>query len=118
VLKHKGVKETVASNPECSSKMAVHWVTKTIRQMIRRKALEWQETKVGNCEVTPQALWPVVKSLVERGGPKAPTAVRGPLGITYHLNEKANVIAECLENQLASVDDTPLGEVRPCKYIN
>jgi hypothetical protein len=70
-------------------------------------------------------------------GPKAPTAVRGPLGITYHPNEKANVIADCLyiqftshelcdknherevgttiQARLASVDGTPLGKVRPCE---
>jgi hypothetical protein len=68
--------------------------------------------------------------------PKAPTAVHGPLGITYHSNEKANMTADCLENQfkshdlcdenherhvettfqalLASADGTPLGKVKPC----
>jgi hypothetical protein len=73
---------------------------------------------------------------MERDGPQAPTAVHGPLGITYHLNEKANVIADCLDDQftshnlcdknyerqvetrvqapLASVDCTPLGKVTPC----
>jgi hypothetical protein len=79
--------------------------------MTRRKALEQWETK-----------------------PR--TAVHGALGITYHPNEKANVNADCLENQftshdlcdeyherqvetrvqalLVSVDDTPSGKVRPC----
>jgi hypothetical protein len=63
-------------------------------------------------------------------GPKAPTAVHGPLGITYHPNEKVNVIADCLENLwnenyerrlearvqdlLAAVDNTRLEKVRPC----
>jgi hypothetical protein len=74
---------------------------------------------------------------MKRDGPKAPTAVHGPLGITtYHPNEKANAIAHCLENQftshdlcdenhdrelgttiqalLAFVGDTPLGKVKPC----
>jgi hypothetical protein len=79
----------------------------------------------------------------ERDGPKAAATVRGPLGLTYHPKEKANLIAYCLENQftshdlcdenherrvetrvqalLASVDDTPLGKVRPCdiyKIVN
>jgi hypothetical protein len=36
--------------------------------------------------------------------PEAPTAVHVPLGITYHTNEKANVIAGCLENQFTSHD--------------
>jgi hypothetical protein len=70
------VKETVA----CIT--AVNWVARTIRRMTRRKVLERWETKLGNCEVTPQAMWPIAKSLMKRGGPKALTAVHGPLGIT------------------------------------
>jgi hypothetical protein len=91
--------------------------------------------KTGHCEITPQALWSNAKSLMKRDGPKEPTAVHGTLGITRHPNEKANMIAGCLENQftshdlcdgnherqvettvqalLASVDSTPLWEVRP-----
>jgi hypothetical protein len=41
---------------------------------------------------------------IDRDGPKAPTAVPGPLGITCHPNEKANVIADYLENQFTSHD--------------
>jgi hypothetical protein len=100
--------------------------------MTRRKA----EPKVAKCEVAPQALWPIAKSLMKRDGPKSPTAVHGPLGITYQPNEEANAIAYCLENQLpshvlcdenherqvettvkallASADDNPLRELRPC----
>jgi hypothetical protein len=108
--------------------------------MTRRKALERWETKVGNCEVTPHALWPIATSLTKRDRPKSPTAIYGPLGITYQPNEKANVFADCLENQftshdlcdenharqvettvealLASVSGTPLGKVRPCDIHN
>jgi hypothetical protein len=104
--------------------------------MTRKTALEWWETKVGNCEVIPQAMWPIAKSLMKRDGPKAPAAVHDPLGIAYHPNEKANVIVDCLailftnhdlcdeshelwvetiaQALLASVDDTSLGKVRPC----
>jgi hypothetical protein len=82
--------------------MAVNWIAKTIRRMNHRKALKQWEIKVGNCEVTSQALWPIAKSHMKRGGLKAPTAVHGLLGITYHPNEKANVFAECLENQFTS----------------
>jgi hypothetical protein len=68
-------------------------------------------------------------------GSKAATALHGPLGITYHPNEKANMIADCLENPftshawvtktmsdksrcrvhalLASVDYIPFVKVRP-----
>jgi hypothetical protein len=73
---------------------------------------------------------------MKRDGPKVPTAIHGPLGVTYHPNEKANVIADCVENRFtshdlcdenhelqvetrfqdlfASVGDTPLKIVRPC----
>jgi hypothetical protein len=108
--------------------------------MARRKALERWKTKVGNCEVTPQALMPIAKSFMKSDGPKTPTAIHGPLGITYQPNEKANMTADCLENQftfhdlcdenhksqvettvqalLASVSRTPLGKVRPCDIHN
>jgi hypothetical protein len=111
--------------------------------MPRKKALERWKTKVGTCEVTSQALWLIAKSLMKRYGPKAPTTIHGPLGITYHPNARVNVIADCLENQftshdlcdenherqvettvqalLSSVDGTPLGKVRPCdihKLVN
>jgi hypothetical protein len=73
-------------------------------------------------------------------GPKAPTAIHGPLGISYQPHEKANVIADCLENQFtshdmcdenrerqvettvqalpSSVGGTPLGKVRSCDIQN
>jgi hypothetical protein len=76
----------------------VNWVTKTIRTIARKRALERGETKIENCEVTPQAIWPIAKSLTKRGGPKVPTAIHGPLGPVYHPNENANVIAMYLEN--------------------
>jgi hypothetical protein len=104
--------------------------------MTRRKALGRCKTKAGNCEVTPQALQPIAKLLMKRNGPRAPTADDGSLGITYHLDENANVIMDCLENNftfhdlcdknherqvettvqalLTSVEGTPLGKVRPC----
>jgi hypothetical protein len=92
--------------------------------------------RVGNCEVTPEAMLPTAKSLMKRDGPKAPTAVHGPLRTTHLPKEKANAIADCLEFQLtspdlchenherrvearvqaliASVEDTPLEKVGPC----
>jgi hypothetical protein len=72
--------------------------------MARRKELERWETKVRNCKDTPQAMWPIVKFLMKRDGPKALTIVHGPLGITYHSDENANAIAECFENLLISHD--------------
>jgi hypothetical protein len=41
---------------------------------------------------------------MRRDGPKAPTAAHGPLGITYHPNEKTNAFADCLEKQFTSHD--------------
>jgi hypothetical protein len=46
--------------------------------MVRKRALEIWETKLANCEVTPQAIRPIAKSLVKRGGPKAPSILHGP----------------------------------------
>jgi hypothetical protein len=60
----------ITRDPAC--KTALTWVSKTIKRMTRRKALERWESNVGNCEVTPQALWHIAKSLVKRVGPKAP----------------------------------------------
>jgi hypothetical protein len=77
---------------------------------------------------------------MKRDGPKAPTALHGPSGITYHPNKNAKVNADCLENQftshdlcdenhepqvettiqalLKSVGRTSLGKVRPCGIHN
>jgi hypothetical protein len=58
--------------------------------MARKKALERWETKIENCEVTLQAIWPIAKSLTKRGEPKAPTVIRNPLGPAFHPIEKKN----------------------------
>jgi hypothetical protein len=111
-------KETVVSNPGSSFlKQHLIWGAKTIRRMTRRKRLERCETELGNCEVTPQALWPVVKSLMKRGEPKAPTAIHGPLGITYHPNENANAIADCLENRMETMGERVRLESKLCSHL-
>jgi hypothetical protein len=79
-------------NPAC--KTAVNWVTKAIRRMTRKKALERWETNLSNTEVTPQAVWPIPKSLLKRDGPRAPTAIHGSSGLKFHPFEKANAIAD------------------------
>jgi hypothetical protein len=89
-------------DPAC--KTAVNWVTKQIRWMSRKKALERWETKIGNCEVAPQSIWPIVKFLLKRDGSRAPTAIHGPLGLKFLPLEKANAIADCLENQFTPHD--------------
>jgi hypothetical protein len=73
-------------------KTAVNWVTIPIRRMARRNTLERWDTKIGNTEVTLQA------SLLKRDGPRAPIAIHGSLGLKFYPSEKANAIADCLEN--------------------
>jgi hypothetical protein len=41
------------------------------RKVICRKVLERWEMKIENCDITPQAVWPVVKSFMKRDGPEA-----------------------------------------------
>jgi hypothetical protein len=60
--------------------------------------------KLTNCEVRPQAVWPIVKSLLKRGGPKAPSAIHGPLGAIIYPINKANIIADCIGNPFRAHD--------------
>jgi hypothetical protein len=62
-------------------------------RLTRRKGLERWENKIGNCEVTPQAIWPIAKSLMNTDGQRAPPAIHGPSGLKFHPLEKANAIA-------------------------
>jgi hypothetical protein len=68
--------------------------------MAFKKALERWETKIGNCEVTPQAIWLIAKSLLRKDGPRAPTIIHSPSGLEFHPSEKANAIADCLEKSV------------------
>jgi hypothetical protein len=87
-------------------------------------------------KATPQSIWPIAKSLINRDGPRAPTEIHGPLGIKFHLLEKTNAITDCLENQytphdlceenhercvearvealLKALDNDPPERIRPC----
>jgi hypothetical protein len=84
--------------------MAVNWITKSIRRMTHKKALEQWGTKIGNTEITPQAIWPMLNSFLKRDGPRAPTAIHGSLGLKFHPSINANVIADCLETQFTPHD--------------
>jgi hypothetical protein len=66
--------------------------------MGRRKAFGWQETKIRNCGVTPQANWPSAKSLMKLDEPKASAATHHPFVLIHHQTEKASPIVDCLEN--------------------
>jgi hypothetical protein len=72
--------------------------------MIQKKTLEQWETKLENTELTPQAIWPIAKSLSNRDGTRAPTAIHGLSGLKYHPEDKANAVADCLENQFTPHD--------------
>jgi hypothetical protein len=66
--------------------------------MVKKRALEIYQTKLANCELTPQAIMPIAKSLSKRGGPKAPSAIHGSLGPILYPIDKPNITADCLEN--------------------
>jgi hypothetical protein len=89
-------------DPGC--KAAVNWVSKAIRRMTWKRHLERWETMLANTEVTPQAIWPFAKSLANRDGPRAQSAIHGSLGLKFHHVDKVNVIADCLENQFTPHD--------------
>jgi hypothetical protein len=95
-------------------------------------------TKIGNTEVTPQATWPIAKSLLKRDGPRAPTAIHGSSGLKFLPSDKANAIAGCLDTQftprglcngnyerrvearvqaeLEDVDNSLPQRIRPCDF--
>jgi hypothetical protein len=74
------------------------------KETLERLETKRLETKLANCEVTPQAIWPIAKSLTRRGGPKTPSAIHGPLGLIFYPIDKANIVACCLENQFRAHD--------------
>jgi hypothetical protein len=84
--------------------------------MVRKRADERWETKLANCEITLQAIRPIGKSLSKSGGPKAPSTIRGPLGPKFHPINKANIIAECLENQSGARDCVHVAFIIPFVY--
>jgi hypothetical protein len=49
-------------------------------------------------------MWHIAKSLLNWDGPRAPTAIHGPLGLEFHPFQKVKAIVDCLENQLAHHD--------------
>jgi hypothetical protein len=120
-------------DPVC--KNVVNWISKTILLMTWKKALERWETKLENTgDTTGNVL--IVKSLANRDGPRASTAIYGPLRPTFQPVDKANAIADCLGKQftphklcdenherqvearlqalLEAEDNDPPEKVRPC----
>jgi hypothetical protein len=134
LFKHKQRLRTLwqeTRDPAC--KMAVNWVTKTIRRIAREGALELWETKIENCEVTPQAYCEIPHKEKWSKGNNCNSWSLGPVS---YANEKANVIANYFENLftphkvcdtdherqvearvqalLITVDENPPVKFRPC----
>jgi hypothetical protein len=97
-------------------KTTLNRVSKSIRRLTRKKALERWETRLANTEETPQAIWPIAKSLINRDGPRAPTVIHGALDLKYYLIDKANAIADCLENQFTPHDSCDVNHERRVDY--
>jgi hypothetical protein len=88
LLKHKHRLRKIwqeARDPAC--KTAVNLVSKTIKSVARKMALERWETKIGNYEITLQAIWPIAKSL-KIDGPRAPTATHFSSGLKFIRQRK------------------------------
>jgi hypothetical protein len=60
--------------------------------------------KNNSSEIIPPAFCPLAKSLTRRDRPKTPPAIHNPSGLKFLPLEKANVTANCLENQFAPHD--------------
>jgi hypothetical protein len=82
----------------------VNWGKKPARKIGRRKTLERWETEIGNCEVTPKAIWLVVKSLIKMDGPQAPTPIHGRLG--HQPLEKTTMIVDFNSHRMTCVMKT------------
>jgi uncharacterized protein YlaI len=54
---------------------------------------------MGNCEVTPQAICPMARAMLNRNAAKVTTAFHGYSDLKFLPYNKANAIAECLENR-------------------
>jgi hypothetical protein len=67
--------------------------------MAHRKAFEQSESKIGNSETKHQVMWPIVRSLIKRYGPKALTTTHGNLVLKFHPLETGKSTADCLKNQ-------------------
>jgi hypothetical protein len=103
LLKHKQrLRKLWQGTKDPACKTAVNWVSKAIRRMTRKRALERWETKI--VVDTLHAIWPLTKSLLMRDGPRAPTAIHGASGLKFHPSEKADAITDSLELQFTAHD--------------
>jgi hypothetical protein len=59
---------------------------------------------MGNCKVTPEAIWLIARVLLNRDAPRAPTAIHGYSSLKFLPKNKANAIAYCFENPFTHHD--------------
>jgi hypothetical protein len=79
LLKHiRELRKLLQETRDPACKTTANKATRNVRRMVGEIALERWETRLANCEFTPQAIWPIAKSLSKRGGPKAPSAIHAP----------------------------------------
>jgi hypothetical protein len=78
--------------------MAVNWVTKTIRQMTCKKALSSGKQKQGTVR-SHLKLCGLLRIAYEKGWTKGTNHCSWPFRNYISPKEKANMIADCLENQ-------------------
>jgi hypothetical protein len=72
LLKHKRkLRKLWQENRDPACEAAVTLSSRNIRRMVWKGEVERWETKLANCEVTHQAIWPIVKSLTKSSRPKA-----------------------------------------------
>jgi hypothetical protein len=88
-------------DPECRT--AVNRVSKAIRRLTRKRALERWKTRLESTEATPQAIWPIARSLLKGMG-QGHQLHSWYLGLKFHATGKTNPIADCLENQTTARD--------------
>jgi hypothetical protein len=58
--------------------------------------MERWDKRMGNCEVTPQAICPFARTLLNRDDPRTPTAIHGYSGLKFLPYYKAKAIVDCL----------------------
>jgi hypothetical protein len=49
-------------------------------------------------------MWSIAKSLINRDGPRTPTTIHGHLHLKFNQLDKANAVADFLENQFPPDD--------------
>jgi hypothetical protein len=65
--------------------------------MTKKMLKEQWDTKMENCEITPQVIWPMAKTMLNKDAPKFPSMIHGYSSLKFLPLEKANAIADFLK---------------------